>query len=66
MYLHLSNVERDALYTILLEKQVELLNRCEELLNDKSFNVNAYRDSDFCARLVDKLIEHIEIDVRQQ
>lgn len=62
MYLHLSNVERDALYGILLEKQVELLNRCEELLKADTFNVRAYQDSDFCARLLNGLIEHIEFD----
>lgn len=62
MYLHLSNVERDALYGILLDKQVELLNRCEELLMADAFNVRAYSDSEFCVRLVEGLIEHIEFD----
>lgn len=60
MYLHLSKIERDALYVTLLEKQVSLCDRCEELLKAPEFDAAAYNDCDFSSRLLGRVIEQIE------
>lgn len=57
MYLYLDQNEAKIVQSILLEKQIEMIDICEEELRRKEFNVARYNDADYKCRMIALIIE---------
>lgn len=60
MYLHLNTSDAQFVQAILLEKQVELIDRCEEELRRDDFNCAAYNNADMTSRRLARILEQFE------
>lgn len=60
MYLHLNHSDAQFIEAILLEKQVELIDRCEDLLKSSEFNANAYNYADYTSRRLGIILEQFK------
>lgn len=52
MYLYLDKNEAKVVASILLEKQIEMIDICEEELRSKDFNVARYNGADYMYRAI--------------
>ncbi len=60
MYLHLNASDAQFVQAILLDKQVELIERCEEELSRADFNAAAYNNADMSSRRLARILEQFE------
>lgn len=60
MYLHLNAPDAQFVQSILLEKQLELIERCEEELKQAIFNSAAYNNADMASRHLARILEQFE------